>query len=159
MHSYQRKNDIPKRSPKAYRPEYQLKRMYWEFHAHDPDFLPSVPHGHSGKYKLNVITGEIIDTETGHVVAKLDKKDKNRLYKDKKFQSFARVARLYYLENNPGTTLPELDFLTTTSNVLSRHSSVNGRTGIRRIGAIHKRQSTRTRNFDYIFKSNVRFPR
>lgn len=146
--------------PKAYKPPYQLKRMNWEFHAYDRDFSPSVPHGHSGKYRLNVITGAVIDTTTGIILAFLDKKEMERLLKDKKFQSLAVIARQFYLEINPGVSLPNIEF-----NV----SKKIGRTKGSKLGINNRlhnriiRRSKRStipifnRNLRYIFKTTVKF--
>lgn len=97
---------IGPRGPKAYRPQYQLHSLIWTFNAYDPDFYPSVPHGHSGKYKLNVYTGAIIDTTTKLIVGFLDKKEMKRLFSDIKFLELEKKAKQYYLTMNPGASLP-----------------------------------------------------
>ncbi len=94
--------------PKAYKPQYQLKRMNWEFHAYDNDFSPSVPHGHSGRYKLNVDTGAIIDSTTGLIVGFLRKKEMKRLLNDESFKRLAISAREYYSKINSGKILPHI---------------------------------------------------
>ena len=144
--------------PQAYKPPYQLRRMTWEFHAYDKDFSPSVPHGHSGKYKLDVITGAVVDTTTGLIVAFLDKKEMERLLKDRKFQSLAITARQFYLENNPGASLPDIGFATNKSIIRIR--SMAGRNYELRNRLIRSNRRTTipitNRNLRYTFRTTVK---
>lgn len=146
------------KGPQAYKPPYQLRRMTWEFHAYDKDFSPSVPHGHSGKYKLNVITGAVVDTTTGLIVAVLDKKEMDRLLNDRKFQSLAIKARQFYLENNPGASLPDIGFA--LNNGIFKNRSRVGRSFVYRNRLIGRKRLTTVmmpnRNLKYTFKTTVK---
>jgi hypothetical protein len=130
--------------------------MTWEFHAFDKDFSPSVPHGHSGKYRLDVITGAVIDKTTGMIVAFLDSKEMERLLKDKMFQLLAKKARQYYLENNPGKSLPEIEFIeginiTKSKGIrLGLHNNIFRRNRRSSIPLIN-------RNLRYLFKTTIKF--
>jgi hypothetical protein len=168
----QRENNIigiGRKGPKNYKPQYQLKKMNWEFHAYDDDFSPSVPHGHSGKYKLNVITGAIIDTVTGIIVAYLDKKDNKRLLSDRKFQKLAVQAREYYLNKNPGKVLPDIGFITDRLKRINRRLKVNGLEinvnrysrifGLKNNEVTKKLDIQMKKDLKYVFKTTVKFKR
>jgi hypothetical protein len=76
---------------------------HWFFHQGDPDFFPSIPHGHrvSGKRKkLDAYRGWIYreDQQAGReprwkIIA---------LWNDEKFRAFASTAIAYYLAAFPG---------------------------------------------------------
>lgn len=51
----------------------------WKFHKTDVDPWPSMLHGHSGKKKLDAITGKIFDVNTRHQIGHLAKKPLGRL--------------------------------------------------------------------------------
>ncbi len=159
------KNPTSKIGKKSYKPQYQLKRMTWVFHAYDDDFSPSVPHGHSGKYKLDIITGAIIDTTTGLEVASLDMKEMQRLRSDIKFQKLVTRAREYYLNNNPGSSLPDIAFISSKLNNINypnnkRNLYINGLSRNVRVrrNLLTRRQCIQfNRDSNYIFKTTVNF--
>jgi len=76
-------------------------RRKWTFHKYDKDFSPSVPHGHSGSYKLNVMTGEVFAGSSDKPVGHASKKDLDALHHDKKFQEYTRDHILWYREAYP----------------------------------------------------------
>lgn len=88
----------------SYKPKYSIHRMKWKFNPYDPDFSPSVPHGHSidpvRGYKLNPFTGDVYDPK-GRTVGKADKKDIRRLSMDEKFQELIRTAKTYKKATEP----------------------------------------------------------
>ncbi len=144
---------------KNYKLPYQLKQMNWEFHVYDSDFSPSVPHGHCGKYRLDVITGAIIDSVTGIIVKYLNKKDIERLLSDRKFQKLAVKAREYYLSQNPGKVLPEINFI---KNRLKRDNprfkvnslDINMNKYSRMFGV--KSKEIKKRELKYVFKTIIK---
>ncbi|MBA5865290.1 MAG: hypothetical protein GDA67_01180 [Nitrospira sp. CR1.3] len=79
----------------------------WEFHQADPDFFPSIPHGHwrsDRKKKFHAYRGWMYheDRQIGReprwkIVA---------LWNDEKFRSFASAAIQYYLVTFPGYRWP-----------------------------------------------------
>jgi hypothetical protein len=162
-----RKGRCANKGPKGYKPQYPLKRMYWEFHAYDRDFSPSVPHGHSGKYRLDVITGAVIDSTTGIIIGYLDRKDFLRLLNDDKFQELVLKARAFYLSNNPGAYLPEIGTGIKRNAVLNRimqaypiNSVLNKSKRIHGLRARSVFRNVRLLLHDqarYVFKAAVRF--
>ncbi len=79
--------------------------IIWEFHEHDKDHKPSVPHGHSVnskiKYKLDVFSGDIFDETTGTKKSKVRRKEMLILYRNRKFQECFDEANRWYAEKYP----------------------------------------------------------
>jgi hypothetical protein len=81
----------------------------WQFHQADPDFFPSIPHGHwrsDHRRKFHAYRGWIYqeDKQSGReprwkIIA---------LWNDEKFRSFASVAIRYYLVTYPRYVWPVL---------------------------------------------------
>lgn len=97
------------------RPNVKLYKMLWQFHPHDDDPYPSVPHGHSlepyNRYKLNVFTGDVIEVNTNILAGKASEKELTNLYNDRGFRRVAISAIAYYLNKNPKENLPLLPFM------------------------------------------------
>ncbi|MDD6083062.1 MAG: hypothetical protein PUB89_09540 [Oscillospiraceae bacterium] len=84
-----------------YRPGYKIGKMAWDFHKGDDDFNPSVPHGHSGQYKLDIVTGDVYDTRTNKIIGKVKEKELLKLKQDQQFVIFAKEVIKLYKENHP----------------------------------------------------------
>ena len=70
-----------------YRPQYQLKKIMWEFNPYDSDLNPylSIPHGDDYSpthhtLKLNVDNGYIYTARNRRCVGKVDKKELERCW-------------------------------------------------------------------------------
>jgi len=127
------RRNIKIEAPKNYCTPYKLKSMKWTFHPYDDDFFPSVPHGHSGKYKLDILTGDVIDTVTKIIIGKINQKEMRRLYSDQRFKNIVRKATKYYRSKFPHTdfktiqlkgnmSLPNMRSRYTPSNIRIKHS-------------------------------------
>lgn len=73
----------------------------WSFHKYDADFSPSVLHGHSGKYKLDIIDGNVYCGSNKEPDGYARQKDLDALRHDKQFQDFAWERINWYRENFP----------------------------------------------------------
>lgn len=75
--------------------------MFFEFNPYDDDDHPSVPHGDSldHRYKIDLKNGDIFEErkKTGH----LNKKEYERLKRDKRIKDIIRTAQVYYREHHP----------------------------------------------------------
>jgi hypothetical protein len=74
----------------------------WEFHQADDDFFPSIPHGHEHgrkQPKLDVYLGWVYNKSKQ--VRRVDRTSIVRLWNDRAFRDFARVAISYYLDHYP----------------------------------------------------------
>ncbi len=74
----------------------------WEFHQSDPDFFPSIPHGHfmgRRQPKLDAYVGWIY--RGAEQIGREPKKKIIALWNDTTFRDFARVAIEYYIEHFP----------------------------------------------------------
>ena len=74
----------------------------WHFHQADPDFFPSVPHGHwqgNDQPKLDPYTGYIY--QGLKQTSRVSRKKTVALWNDCKFRVFARAAVNYYLAAFP----------------------------------------------------------
>lgn len=77
----------------------------WYFTKSDPDFYPSIPHGHfknkNNKWpKLNPYTGRVFKSKHQEDPSeKLTKKEMKKIWSDEKFRSFCRDHIVWYLEN------------------------------------------------------------
>jgi hypothetical protein len=71
----------------------------WEFHKGDPDFFPTIPHGHRVQEKLDAYRGFIYadDRQTGRVPRRMIV----ALWNEEKFRSFAYEAIVHYRETYP----------------------------------------------------------
>ena len=94
-----------------YRPGYKINKMVWEFHKGDDDFNPSVPHGHSGQYKLDIVTGDVYDTRTNKIIGKVKNKELLKLKQDQQFIIFAKEAIKLYKENHPNIDIKTPDWI------------------------------------------------
>ena len=77
----------------------------WNFHQADPDYFPSIPHGHwqgRDQPKLDPYTGWIY--RGSKQTTREDRKKIVALWSDDKFRKFARAAIDYYLEAFPSYT-------------------------------------------------------
>ena len=86
---------------KAYQPKRQIYNLVWIFHEHDDDFIPPVPHGHSGKYKLDVLNGNVYRGNERKPIGHARKKELYSLQHDRDFQEYARKHIRWYKENHP----------------------------------------------------------
>lgn len=74
----------------------------WHFHQADPDYFPSIPHGHweaRDQPKLDPYTGWIY--QGSKQTSREDRKKIVALWSDNKFRKFARAAIDYYLAAFP----------------------------------------------------------
>lgn len=74
----------------------------WEFHQADDDFFPSIPHGHEHgrkQPKLDVYLGWVYRKD--EKVRRVDRTSIIRLWNDRDFRDFARIAINYYLDQFP----------------------------------------------------------
>ncbi|WP_026658211.1 hypothetical protein [Butyrivibrio sp. AC2005] len=96
----------------AFRPQYKIANMMWNFHKYDDDDKPSVPHGHSldGKYKLSIWDGTVYEIKDKKLikVGTAKKADMKSLNKDKKFTTFVKEEREWYGQEHPYKPLPSL---------------------------------------------------
>lgn len=77
----------------------------WEFHQADDDWFPSIPHGHEHgrkQPKLDVYLGWIYKKD--EKIRRVDRASIVRLWNDRNFRDFARIAIKYYLDHFPGYT-------------------------------------------------------
>ncbi len=93
-------------------PRIKICKMKWKFRKDDPDFNPSVPHGHSldGKYKLELWTGNIIEVSNNTVKKVAKKQDMINLYNYPGFVDFVEECRKAYQELNPRFNLQPLKY-------------------------------------------------
>ena len=91
---------IPKTSHDMYRPRYTIYDLKWDFHECDDDFFPSVPHGHSGEYKLDIVDGIVYDRNNENI-GNITKKELKKIQNDQKFIQFAREAKKWYQSKYP----------------------------------------------------------
>lgn len=74
----------------------------WIFHPFDPDFRPSVPHGHwrgASSPKLDVYLGWIY--RNSHQIRREPRRNIIALWNDKGFRRFAKKSIKYYLKHHP----------------------------------------------------------
>lgn len=74
----------------------------WQFHPYDPDFFPSVPHGHhlqKAKMKLDAYLGWIY--QRSNQVGREPRWKIIELWNDQQFRVVAADALNYYLTNHP----------------------------------------------------------
>jgi hypothetical protein len=74
----------------------------WEFHQYDPDFFPSIPHGHyrgKSQPKLDPYQGWVY--RGSKQVRRESRKNIIALWNDQKFREFASIAIDYYLVHFP----------------------------------------------------------
>ena len=82
---------------------------HWQFHQADPDFFPSIPHGHwrsDNRRKLHAYRGWTYREDR-----QIDREPRWKiiaLWNDDKFRSFASAAIQYYLVTFPGYVWPVL---------------------------------------------------
>jgi len=79
-------------------------RDQWSFRATDPDFFPSVPHGHlRSKYhvKLDGYRGFTWDTTTGANLCRESRRFIGALWSDPKFRVIAIAAVVHFSSVNP----------------------------------------------------------
>ncbi|OXM83691.1 hypothetical protein [Paenibacillus rigui] len=78
----------------------------WNFRAGDPDFFPSIPHGHNYmniNIKLDPYRGEVFDILHDKQLKSEDRKFIIQLWNDDEFRDVARKAINHYATNvNPG---------------------------------------------------------
>ena len=84
-----------------YRLKEKLYNCVWTFHKYDEDFMPSVPHGHSGGYKLDVYDGAVYSGASSKAVGYATKKELKRLQNNKDFRRFALEHIAWYKETFP----------------------------------------------------------
>lgn len=88
-------------------PKERLYNCVWTFHKYDEDFLPSVPHGHSGEYKLDVNNGNVYNKSSDKAVGHATKKELDRLHRNKDFQQFTKEHIAWYKETFPSVPVQE----------------------------------------------------
>ncbi len=74
----------------------------WHFHQADPDFFPSIPHGHekgASQPKLDAYLGWVYRNTSQ--IRRESRKTIIRLWNDDGFRNFARVAINFYLSTHP----------------------------------------------------------
>lgn len=90
---------------RSYVPREKFRDCWWIFTIGDADDKPSVPHAHSkGEgYRLNAWNGEIYPAgnDRSTVINKLNRKELQRLHKDKKFIDFAVKQINWYRSEYP----------------------------------------------------------
>ncbi len=74
----------------------------WTFHPFDPDFRPSVPHGHRANQKLHAYQGWIY--QGSRQLGREPRKSIIALWNDNAFRGIAARAINYYLTNHPSYT-------------------------------------------------------
>ena len=94
-----------------YKPRYKILDMTWEFHKGDEDFFPSVPHGHSDKYKLNTVNGEVYDIKAKIIVGKIKDEEFKKLKKDRKFIEYAKEQIEWYRKQYPDREIKTPDWI------------------------------------------------
>ncbi len=99
----------------AFRPQYKIANMMWDFHKYDDDDKPSVPHGHSldGKYKLSIWDGTVYEIKDKKLikVGTAKKADMKSLFDNKKFHAFVDEEQEWYRKAHPYKTLSFKDGL------------------------------------------------
>lgn len=78
----------------------------WRFHEADPDFFPSIPHGHAvqNQDKLDVYRGSIFRGD--HPIGKEPRRLLVVLWNDSKFRDYARRVILWYQTVYPNFVWP-----------------------------------------------------
>jgi hypothetical protein len=71
----------------------------WTFHPFDPDFRPSVPHGHRANQKLHAYQGWIF--QASRQVGREPRKNIVALWNDAAFRTMATRAIHYYISHHP----------------------------------------------------------
>lgn len=97
------------------RPKTQVKKIYWDFHKGDPDYNPTMPHGHSldgksldGKYKLELWSGKIYEVSSGNIYGIAKSKEMQALYAFPGFREFVEECREEYRKMHPDVSLQPL---------------------------------------------------
>jgi hypothetical protein len=87
----------------AFIPANRTGLHQWYFRQADPDFFPSIPHGHRRnqvKVKLDAYRGWIYNED--RQIGREPRWNIIALWNDKRFRSFASIAIHYYLATYPG---------------------------------------------------------
>ena len=106
----------PKQRKRVYRPPFKIYDLTWEFHKNDVDFFPSVPHGHSGKYKLDVVNGDVYEKDKKKPIGRIKEKELDKLKKDKRFIEFASEVIKWYKKEYPERNIKTPDWVTDKAN-------------------------------------------
>lgn len=106
----------PKQRRRIYKPPFKIYDLTWEFHKGDVDFFPSVPHGHSGKYKLDVVNGDVYEKDKKQPIGKIKEKEFDKLKKDKRFIEFAKEVIKWYKKEYPERNIKTPDWVTDKAN-------------------------------------------
>lgn len=87
-----------------YRPNVEFGSILWEFNPYDDDPFPSVPHGDSYNHHLQLCLQDGAIYKNRKFVKRINKKDFNRLKKDKQLCVVIEKAYQYYSEHHPYET-------------------------------------------------------
>lgn len=107
-----------------YRPKEKLYNCIWTFHKYDEDFMPSVPHGHSGGYKLDVNDGAVYSGTSNKAIGYATKKELRRLQNNKDFQCFALEHIAWYKKTFPSVPVGNPAWL---NGKVARHTFAQGK--------------------------------
>ena len=105
-----------------YKPSSKLYNLMWELHKYDDDFFPSVPHGHIGKYKLDVMNGNVYQASTKQLVGHATKKELRILQTNGKFQEFALAHIQWYMQKYPQVPI-EIPLWLQGKNAIKSHTN------------------------------------
>ena len=107
-----------------YRTKEKLYNCIWTFHKYDVDFMPSVPHGHSGGYKLDVNDGAVYSGASNKAIGYATKKELRRLQKEKDFRCFALEHIAWYKKTFPSVPVGNPAWL---NGKVTRHTFIQGK--------------------------------